>query len=68
MPGLVLILEEASWPQNVQNAYQIGMDQIIELYHGVISIIDDITVYSKTEEEYDSNLLNIMKVALENGF
>ena len=43
------------------------MDRILERAPGCVGIADDITVYGKTEEEYDQHLLNLMKVAAEEG-
>ena len=50
-----------------QDVFQQKMDQILEKCPGTVGIADDVAVFGKTEEEHDSNLHNLMKVALESG-
>ena len=50
-----------------QDVFQMRMDQIIERCEGVIGIHNDICVYGSTDQEHDANLLNLLKVADDNG-
>ena len=50
-----------------QDVFQTCMDQINNRLPGIIAIHDDICVYSKTREEHDTNLLQLMKTASKNG-
>ena len=43
------------------------MDTILEKCPGCTGIADDVAVYGRTEKEHDDNLMNLMKVAQENG-
>ena len=43
-----------------QDAFQIKMDEILEGLNGIIAIHDDITIFGKTEEEHDRNLIAFM--------
>ena len=49
-----------------QNVFQMCMDQITNRLPGIIAIHDDICVYSKTREEHNTNLLQLMKTASKN--
>ena len=50
-----------------QDIFQERMDSILEKCEGVIGITDDIIVFGSTEEEHNKNLLNLFKVAKNNG-
>ena len=50
-----------------QDVFQQRMDAILERCPGCIGIADDIAVYGQNEEEHDQHLLNLMKVAQEDG-
>ena len=50
-----------------QDVFQMHMEQITDRLPGIIAIQDDICVYSKTREEHDTNLLQLMKNASKNG-
>ena len=43
-----------------QDAFQMKMDEVLEGLHGVIAIYDDITIYSKDEEEHDKDMITFM--------
>ena len=43
------------------------MDIIVEKYHAVIAIHDDIAVYGKNKKDHNANLLNLMVVAAKNS-
>ena len=47
--------------------FQMIMDNIIERLAGIISIHGDICIFSKTQQEHDENLLQLMKAAQQNG-
>ena len=47
----------------LQDVFQMGMDNITERLKGIISIHDDICVFGRTQQEYDENLLQLMKIA-----
>ncbi len=50
-----------------QDIFQQRMDTILERAPGCVGIADDVAVYGATIEEHDSNLLNLMKIAKEEG-
>ena len=50
-----------------QDVFQMKMDLIMERCPGVISIHDDIVVYSVSEEDHDANLVNLLNVAQIEG-
>ena len=50
-----------------QDVFQMKMDLIMERCPGVISIHDDIVVYSVSEEDHDTNLVNLLNVAQIEG-
>ena len=50
-----------------QDVFQIRMDNITERFAGMISIHDNICIFSKTQQEHDENLLQLMIVAQQNG-
>ena len=50
-----------------QDVFQQRMDQILEKCPGTLGIADDVAVHGATEAEHDRNLLNLMKVASEQG-
>ena len=50
-----------------QDVFQQRMDAILEKCPGCTGIADAVAVYGCTEEEHDDNLMNLMKVAHENG-
>ena len=50
-----------------QDIFTMHMDQITDRLPGIIAIHDDIFVYSKTREEHNTNLLQLMKTASKNG-
>ena len=50
-----------------QDVFQMRMDNITERLKGIISIHDDICVFGKTQQEYDENLLQLMKIAQKHG-
>ena len=43
---------------NNQDAFQVKIDQILEVLKGVVSIADDIVVHGATEEQHDNNMRN----------
>ena len=50
-----------------QDVFQMKMDLIMERCPGVISIHDDIVVYSVSDEDHDANLINLLNVAMIKG-
>ena len=50
-----------------QDVFQMKMDLIMERCPGVISIHNDIVVYSVSEEDHDANLVNLLNVAQIEG-
>ena len=50
-----------------QDVFQMKMDLIMERSPGVISIHDDIVVYGVSEEDHDTNLVNLLNVAQIEG-
>ena len=50
-----------------QDTFQMKMDVILEGLPGIIAIHDDITIFGKTEEEHDRNLIAFMDRAAEKG-
>ena len=50
-----------------QDVFQHAMDEILQDLPGVVSIADDITVFGRTEEEHDENIIKLMKRAQEAG-
>ena len=50
-----------------QDVFQMKMDLIMERCPGVISIHDDIVVYSVSDEDHDANLINLLDVAQIEG-
>ena len=50
-----------------QDVFQQKMDRILEKCPGGVGIADDVAVVAATEEEHDAALLNLMKVAEEEG-
>ena len=50
-----------------QDVFQMKMDLIMERCPGVISIHDDIVVYSVSDEDHDANLINLLNVAQVEG-
>ena len=50
-----------------QDAYQMKMDQILEGLPGVIAIHDDITIFGKSDDDHDANLIGLMERAKETG-
>ena len=50
-----------------QDVFQMKMDLIMERCSGVISIHDDIVVYSVSDEDHDANLINLLNVAQIEG-
>ena len=50
-----------------QDVFQMKMDLIMESCPGVISIHDDIVVYSVSDEDHDANLINLLNVAQIEG-
>ena len=50
-----------------QDVFQMKMDLIMERCPGVISIHDDIVVYSVSDEDHDANLINLLNVAQIEG-
>ncbi len=50
-----------------QDVFQHAMDEILQDLPGVVSIADDITIFGRTEEEHDENLIKLMKRAQETG-
>ena len=50
-----------------QDVFQMRMDQLTDRLPGIIAIHDDICVYSKTQEQHDKNLLQLMKTAAKQG-
>ena len=50
-----------------QDVFQQKMDCILEKCPGCVGIADDVAVVAATEEEHDAALLNLMKVAEEEG-
>ena len=50
-----------------QDAFQMKMDEILEGLNGIIAIHDDITIFGKTEEEHDINLIAFMDRAAAKG-
>ena len=50
-----------------QNVFQMCMDQLTDRLPGIIAIHDDIYAYSKTQEQHDKHLLQLMKTAAKQG-
>ena len=50
-----------------QDVFQMKMDLIMEKCPGVISIHDDIVIYGTSEEDHDTNLINLLNVAQIEG-
>ena len=50
-----------------QDIFQMRMDNITDGLAVIISIHNDICIFSKTQQEHDENLLKLMKVAQKNG-
>ena len=50
-----------------QDVFQMHMDQLTDRLPGIIAIHDDICVYSKTQEQHDKHLLQLMKTAAKQG-
>ena len=50
-----------------QDVFQMKMDLIMEKCPGVISIHDDIVIYGTSDQDHDSNLINLMNVAQLEG-
>ncbi len=50
-----------------QDIFQQHMDQIIDKVPGCEGIADDVIVVGETEEEHDSNVINLMMTAKEDG-
>ena len=50
-----------------QDVFQMKMDLIMQCCLGVISIHDDIVVYRVSEEDHDTNLINLLNVAQVEG-
>ena len=50
-----------------QDIFQEKIDQILEECPGTIGIADDISIFGKTEEEHDRNLITLMNEAKKNG-
>ena len=50
-----------------QDVFQMKMDLIMERCRGVISIHNDIVVYGVSEEDHDTNLVNLLNVAQIEG-
>ena len=50
-----------------QDVFQMTIDLIMEKYPGVLSIHDDIVIYSTSNKDYDSNLINLLNVAQLEG-
>ena len=50
-----------------QDVFQMKMDLIMERCPGVISIHNDIVVYGVSNEDYDTNLINLLNVAQVEG-
>ena len=50
-----------------QDIFQMKMDLIMERCPGVISIHDDIVVYSVSKEDHDANLVNLLNVVQIEG-
>ena len=50
-----------------QDVFHMRMDSITERLTGIISIRDDIYIFGKTQQEHDKNLLQLMRVAQQNG-
>ena len=50
-----------------QDACQMKMDQILEGLPGVIAIHDDITIFGKSDDDHDANLIGLMERAKETG-
>ena len=50
-----------------QDIFQLEIDRILEGCSGTVCIADDIVVYGTTEEEHDSNLLQLMRTARQRG-
>ena len=50
-----------------QDVFQMKMNLIMARCPGVISIHDDIVVYSVSEEDHDANLINLFNVAQIEG-
>ena len=50
-----------------QDVFQMKMDLIMEKCPGVISIHNDIVIYSTSKEDHDANLINLLNVAQLEG-
>ena len=50
-----------------QNVFQMRVDNITERLAGIISIHDDISIFGKTQQEHNENLLQLMRVAQQNS-
>ena len=50
-----------------QDIFQMRMDNVTERLVGITSIHDDICIFSKIQQEHDENLLQLKKVAQQNG-
>ena len=50
-----------------QDVFQMKMNLIMERCPGLISIHDDIVVYSVSDEDHDANLINLLNVAQVEG-
>lgn len=50
-----------------QDVFQQRMDAILEQCPGCVGIADDVAVMGTSEEEHDRSLLNLMKVAVQQG-
>ena len=48
-----------------QNVFQMWMDIITGRLPGIISMHDDICIFGKTQQEHDTNLLQLTKTAAQ---
>ena len=55
----IQVQENAIWSKMSQDVFQMMMDLIMEKCPGVISIHNDIVIYGTSEEDHDSNLINV---------
>ena len=50
-----------------QDIFQSRMDMILEKCDGAEGIADDVVIYGATEDEHDTNLHQLMNIAMRNG-
>ena len=51
----------------LQDVFQMRMDNITDRFPGIISIHNDISIFGKTQQEHDENLLQLIKTTSKYG-